>query len=263
MSNGAHNMNGSALYTEIEQNCNQPEKHETSFYMMNQFLYSRLESNYPTNTSIYDEDVNIYIANLLTSMSNSGYHEMIRKYVIPYDIELNSHLQSVNSHREKYLFYRINADFLFLSTGLFNNPKMRRPDSTPYMNLSRQSYIGRARIYYKLAMSHLCKAARKRPAIADVLDKLSWDMENYLKVLSVMKVEYLNLHRSMSDGEAFHLQRSVLDIDREKVLKQLHDRFLDIYSEYRKDKNPELRKNLESIVNKITSLDPDFSFRID
>ncbi|MBD3178266.1 MAG: hypothetical protein GF417_00960 [Candidatus Latescibacteria bacterium] len=263
MSNGAVNMNGSALYTEIEQNCNHPEKHETSFYMMNHFLYSRLDSNYPTNTNIYDEDVNIYIANLLTSMSNSDYHQMVNKYVIPYDISLNKHLKGVKSCRDKYLYYRTNADFLFLSIGLFDNPRMRRPNAAPHMNLSHRGYIGRAKIYYRMAFSYLCKAARSTPAVAEVLDKLSCDLENYLKVLSVMKVEYLHLHRCMSEGEIFHFQRSVLDIDRESSLRQLYDRFLDLYSEYRRKRNPDLKRELESTVEKISALDPDFSFRID
>ncbi len=234
-------MNESALYTEIQHGCNISEKQKTSFYMMNHFLYSRLDGNYPTNTCIYDEDVNMYIANLLTSLSSQAYHGQVRKYVIPYDISLNDRIRSVESSREKYLYYRTNADFLLLSIGLFDNPGMRRPGSAPHMKLSRRSYIGRAEIYYKLAFSHLCKASRRKTALADVLEKLAGGLEDYLRVLSVMKIQYLNLQKSMSDGEIFHLERSVLDIDREKNLKQLHDRFLDIYSEYRSSGAPGLR----------------------
>ena len=256
-------MNGSALYKEIKHSCNLSEKHKISFYMMNNFLYSRLESNYPTNTRFYDEDVNIYIANLLTSLSRPEYHDLVRKYVIPYDIVLNNRLERMESSRKKYTYYRANADFLLLSIGLFDNPRMRRPDSAPQMKLPSRSYIGRARIYYKLAFSHLCKASRRKTALADILEKLSVGLEHYLRVLSVMKVQYFNLQRCMSEGEIFHLERSVLDIDREKNLKQLHDRFLDIYSEYRRSDGPEIRDKLKKVVKKIQSLDPQFSFRID
>lgn len=256
-------MKRSALYTEIERDCHHHEKHETSFYMMNQFLYSRLDSNYPTNANFYDEDVNIYVANLLTSISNSDYQEMTGKYVIPYDISLHKRLEGVKSDREKYLYYRMNADYIFLALGLFDNARMRRPGSVPYMDLSARSYIGRAKVYYKLARSYLCKAAHGKPAVADIMDKLSLDLENYLRILSVMKMEYFGMHRSMSDGEMFHFQRSVMDIDREKSLSQLHDRFLDLYSEYMKNRDPGLRQKLKSTIDKIVSIDPDFSFRIE
>jgi hypothetical protein len=263
MSNGACKMNGSALYTEIEQNCNRHEKHDTTFYMMNHFLYSRLDGNYPTNTEFYDEDVNVYIANLLTSLSNSYYHETLRRHVIPYDIPLNKKVESLDSEREKYLYYRINADFLTLSTGLFGNPRMRRPGSASHMALPERSYIGRAKIYYRLAYSHLCRTSGNGSSLADVLDKLADGLENYIRILSVMKVEYLNLRRCLSDGEVFHLQRSILNVDREKNLKDLHNLFLDLYSEYRRRGGSELKKKIESVVDKIKLIDPDFSFSID
>jgi len=263
MSNGACRMTGSALHTVTDRGCNLSEKENTSFYMINHFLYSRMDGNYPTNTCIYDEDVNIYIANLLTSLSSPEYHVQAGKYVIPYDIDLNKRLERAKSSREKYLYYRANADFLLLSIGLFDNPRMRRPGSAPHMNLSMRSYIGRAGIYYKLAFSHLCKASRRKTALAEVLEKLSGGLENYLRVLSVMKVQYLNLQKCMSEGEIFHLERSVLNMDRENNLRQLHDRFLDLYSEYRKSGGSELRDKLRRVVRKIRVLDPQFSFRID
>jgi hypothetical protein len=58
------------------------------FFMMNCLLYSRMETGFPSNHDFYDEDVNVYIANLLCSFMNPEYHRRAKKYLSPYDTNL-------------------------------------------------------------------------------------------------------------------------------------------------------------------------------
>jgi len=118
MEGGSHITLGPAGKREIE---------PTFFFMMNCLLYSRLESGNPSNQNYYDEDVNVYLANLLTSFMNPDFHERTRKYLSPYDTDLFDKVRNSPDVRLKYTIYKTNADFLLISIGIFRNPDGSRP----------------------------------------------------------------------------------------------------------------------------------------
>ncbi len=252
----------STNYTKIDNDRGFTKQQPAYFYMMNNFLYSRIDSNFPTNELFYDEDVNIYIANLLTSISDSQHHQRIKKYVTPYDQTLNELLKTISDPREKYLAYKSNADFLLISLGIFNNPKRMKPGSKTHMNLPSKTYIGRGEIYYSLAQSYLYKTSNRKSAIGDILGKLARGFENYVRTLSVLKGEYFNFHKKISTGEMYHFERSILKFSKNNKLGKLHDKFLDIYSEYQKKESIPLKKALKQVTDEIVEIDPSFSFKI-
>ncbi len=236
---------------------------QTYFYMMNNLLYSRLESGLPPNDEYYDEDVNVYLANLLTSIVYPKYHESMAKYIIPYDSVLFENVASTCDPRMKYIIYKSNADFLILSIGIFNNPKMNRAGSVPYMNIPEKAFIGRGKAYYSMAHSYAMEVFRGNTAIGDVLGKLSQHFEKYIKILSFLRSEYFNLYSRISNGELYHLERSIDLIDNEKKLGSLYDEFLDIFSDYKKNKTAELKKQLDEVGSSIRNIDPSFKFDTD
>ena len=64
------------------------EVEPTFFFMLNCLLYSRLETGFPSNHDFYDEDVNVYLANLLCSFMKPEFHRRARRYLSPYDTSL-------------------------------------------------------------------------------------------------------------------------------------------------------------------------------
>ena len=72
------------------------------FFVMNCLMYSRLETGNPSNHDFYDEDVNMYLASLLTSFMNPEYHERAKKYLSRYDTSLFDKIQESNDVRLKY-----------------------------------------------------------------------------------------------------------------------------------------------------------------
>ncbi len=252
----------STNYTKIDNNHVFTKQQPAYFYMMNNFLYSRIDSNFPTNELFYDEDVNIYIANLLTSLSDSQHHQRIKKYVTPYDQTLNELLKNISDPREKYLAYKSNADFLLISLGIFNNPKRMKPGSKTHMNLPSKTYIGRGEMYYALAQSYLYKTSSGKSAIGDILGKLARGFENYVRTLSVLKGGYFNFHKKITTGEMYHFERSILKFSKNDKLRKLHDKFLDIYSEYQRNESESLKKALKQVADEIVEIDPSFSFKI-
>jgi len=254
-------MRVSTVYTAIG-DTSKTTHQETYFFMINSLLYSRMEIGIPSNDDFFDEDVNVYISNLLTSLIDPQHYEMLQKYLLLDDITLSEYVNVADSPRTKYMYYKTNADYLLTSLGIFNNPKRRRPNSIQHMRLSHRSYIGRGKTYYNLAQSYALGTFRRNTAIGEVMGKLSVGFEKYVKILSLMRGEYLNIYKKLSHGEIYHLEHSIDQIAKRKKLKSLYDRFLDAYSRYRRMRSSKTKRVLEEITVEIREIDPSFQFRI-
>jgi hypothetical protein len=222
-----------------------------------------MESGFPSNGEYFDEDVNVYIANLLTSYIDPRQYGIYSKYVVPYDTNLFESIRLTDNPRVKYLYYKTNADFLLMATGIFHNPRGRRPNSTPHLNAPRRTYIGRGQAYYQLAQSYATETYRRSTAVTDILGKLSRGFERYVVVLSLMRGEYLNLFKRFSGGELYHLENSITALGEKGKLGELHDRFLDAYAAYSKSRSQKRRKLLERLAADIRRVDPNFKFSIE
>jgi hypothetical protein len=261
-----------------------PSPEKAYFYMMNSFLYSRMEAGFPSNEEYFDEDVNVYLASLLTAMIYPGYRgnigaacddaaggrgpadgrlKALTGRIAASDASLFEDATSAGSIRERYELYRINADSLLISLGVFRNARGKRPSSIPHLGLSDAAYIGRGKMYYSIAQSYAAQLYRKNSAIGEVLGKLSRGFERYLQVLSLMGGEYLNIFKQLSAGELYHLEHSALAIEKRKDLKLHYDQFLDIYSIYLRKKSPRAKKALMTAAREIRTLDPSFSFDVE
>jgi hypothetical protein len=242
-----------------------PHEHEPTFhFMMNCLLYSRLETDNPSNRDYYDEDVNVYLANLLTSFMNPRYHERSKKYLSRYDSSLFDKIQDSGDVRLKYTIYKTNADFLLISIGIFRNPNGRRPASQDALyGDDEEVYMGRAKAYYQFAYSYSQAVFRKATAVSDVLEKLSKGFEQYVQILSHMRGEYFNVLERLGSGQVYHLERSIDAMSADKELKLLQDKFLDLYSEYMKTKDPKLESELRDLAKAIQRFDETFRFDID
>jgi hypothetical protein len=235
---------------------------ESYFFMMNSLLYSRMEAGFPPNDEYDDEDVNVYLASLLTSLIHPGSSGNAR-YIASSDAAIFEAAEAARCPREKYLLYRSNADHILVSLGIFKNPRSRRADSVPHFALATRGYIGRGKTYYALARSYATQASRANTAISEVLGKLSLGFERYLSVLSLMGGEHLNIFRQISDGEIFHLENASRSFERRAELKRRYDRFLDIYSGYLRKKSPGAKRALITAAREIRAIDPAFKFNLE
>jgi len=104
---------------------------------------------------------------------------------------------------------------------------------------------------------------RKATAITEVLEKLSRGFEQYVQILSHMRGEYFNILERLSTGEVYHLERSLDRFESGRELRALQDQFLDMYSEYLKSKDPELKLKLRELAKQIQKLDETFRFTMD
>lgn len=255
MDQGSHINIGPGNHREIEPNF---------FFMMNCLVYSRLESGLPSNQEYYDEDVNVYLAHLLTSFMNPTYHETARKYLSRYDADLFDKIKDSDDVRLKYTIYKTNADFLLISIGIFQNPIAGRPGSKDALFRDNEEvFMGRAKAYYQFAYSYSQSMFRKATGVTEVLEKLSHGFEQYVQILSHMRGEYFNILDGLTKGDVYHLERSVDRFDQDKELKALQDQFLDLYSQYMRTKDTTLKDELFRLARSIQRIDETFRFNID
>ncbi len=234
----------------------------TLFYMMNNLLYSRMDVSFPSNDEFFDEDVNIYLANLLTSLMDPNYHELIKKYLSPYDTALFENVRSSGDPRTKFMIYKTNADYILISLGIFRNANRSRPNSIPHLGLPEEAYAGRAKSYYNLAQSYAIDTFRRNSAIGDIMGKLSRGFEKYVTVLSQLRGKYFNIRKQMTAGEIYHLLCEVDEIGTREHLGKLYDEFLDAYTAYNKSGSAKCKRTLAGIASRIGELDPRFSFQL-
>jgi hypothetical protein len=241
----------------------QREVEPTFFFMLNCLLYSRLETGHPSNAEFYDEDVNMYLTNLLCSFMKPEFHHRARKYLSPYDTSLFAKIENSSDARLKYTIYKTNADFLLISIGIFSNADIRRLEAAQLFNNSEEATMGKGKAYYNFAYSYSHSMFKKSTGISEVLEKLSTGFEQYVEILSHMRGKYFNILDRLSAGEVYHLERSI-DKGRESTeLKSLQDEFLDIYSEYLRTKNPDLKDRVQKMATEIRRFDDSFNFTID
>jgi len=229
-------------------------------FMMNCLLYSRIETGRESNTDEYDEDVNVYLAHLLNSFINPRYYRAAQKYITDYDTDVFSRLEKSKDARMKYTLYKTNADYLLLSMGIFSSggPDSWRP-RPPFKN-GRRGKIRRGRTYYSFAFSYSQRITPRSSSITEVLGKLSRGFEKYVEILSHVRGEYFNLFDRLSEGEEYHILRSIDETEEKETLHRAQDEFLDLYREWKEHPGEGETRKLEVVCERLRALDPTFKF---
>lgn len=233
----------------------------TYYFMINCLLYSRMETGLVSNQDCYDEDVNVYLAHLLHSFINPEYVEQSRKFLSKYDTDVFRRLATSTDARLKYQIYKTNADFLLVSIGIFDQP-ITGSASRTRLQPSEEAYIGRGKTYYHFAYTYSQQMHRKNAGVSEVLEKLSTGFEKYLRILSHMRGEYLDLMKRFSSGEVYHLERSIDEHSQQELLRVKQDELLELYTAWQKQPDANVQENMERVVSEIRQLNPAFKFEL-
>lgn len=255
------NLNGS--YLRLNADPDAPvsiAREDVGYFFINSFLLSRIDSDLPSDLAEYDEDVNIYTAALLAGVV-SGREDLLRADLVSTrDSDVFARVQNSKDRRLRYQVYKANADFLYVSLGVFTDALAPgEPVAPPDADATRLT--GRGKSYYNFASAYAERLYGSRAGIAEVMDKLSRNFEAYTKVMSWMSGEYLNLVRRMSEGEVFHIERDaqVRFEDAHKV--HTWDVLLDSYVDWQKTHAIEARRRLARAARELKRVDPTFSLR--
>jgi len=225
-------------------------------FMVHGLLSSRVQTGM-SDEDRPEEDVNIYLAHLLSEYLRPQHSLRIQEYVSHYDSSVFERVRTSTNTRFRYTVYKANADHILMMMGVFHNPGGGRPSTLP-RRIDDETVLGRGRAYYDYAFTYSRCLHGRSSAITGVLGKLAFGFERYLRLLMHLRGEYLNLIDHLSPGDLFHLERGVLGID---VSKQ-RDLFLDAYVAWRRDPTPLHREQLLRQAAALHQLDPEFDFKL-
>ena len=232
------------------------------FFMLNCLLHSRVQTGLESNTERYDEDVNVYLAHLLNSHIEPGYLLRTSPMIAVDDAHVFRMIEQSGSDRQRYEIYRANADYLLISVAVFDVFDERHYHHRSDFHTPKTVYIARAAAYYGLAASFATKLARGPSSIADTFSKLSEGIESYVRILMYMRGQYLNFIKRYSDGELFHLERSIEDIRRAELIEERRNEFLDVYHAWMRTRDEDLKERLSESAELLRQVDPTFEFQV-
>ena len=238
------------------------------YFMMRSLLHSRVDIGDTSEPGNEEEDVNVYLAHLLQSFGDPGYLEGAKPYLHRYDHEVFGRLSRSTDARLKYRIYKTNADFLLISIGIFDNPSQTLLNRLPgsgaagrrELEPTEEAIMGRGRTYYQFAYNYSQLVYRRKPAISEVLEKLSSGFDRYTRILAHLRGEYMDIIHELSRGEIYHLERTVNSEQKRQLLQDRQDAFLDAYAEWKRDPGDMRRDALDDAVTRLRELDPDFAF---
>jgi hypothetical protein len=241
------------------------------YFMMRSLLHSRIDTGM-TEEDSEEEDVNVYLAHLLQSFQDPVYLEGAKPYLHRYDHEVFSRLEASTDARLKYKIYKTNADFLLISIGVFDNPTQTllnragrgsKGGNRALPEPSEEATMGRGRSYYHFAYEYSQLLSSRHPAVTDVLEKLARGFDRYAQILAHLRGEYLDLVHQLSQGEIYHLERSVNRDQMSERLREAQDAFLDAYATWKRTGEDTDREALAGAAEALRKLDPSFAFDLE
>jgi hypothetical protein len=235
-------------------------REDVGYFFINNFLLSRIDSDHPSDLHEYDEDVNVYTAALLAGIVTGKEDLLQGDLVSPRDADVFARVQETKDQRLRYRVYKANADFLYVSTGIFSDGLVAVDLARPEEDLTNR-VLGRGKSYYQFASAYAERLYGRHAAIAEIMDKLSRNFEAYTKVMAWMSMEYLNLVRRLSEGETFHIERAAQERFERSHHGRTWDQLLDSYVEWQRTHARDARRRLARAARELKRLEPDFSLR--
>ena len=229
------------------------EREESLFFMLDVLLRSRIETGEETTD---DEDVNIYLANLLHDFVGSHFEDANGDFVSRYEMDVFAKIEQHSSSGMHYHIYRSNADYALMATSVFDPLH----DSRHPLEQDESVLVERGKTFYKYASYCHEKFKHKRTGVAEVMEKLSGRFEMYMVILTHLRVSYLNLLKRLSQGEVFHIQHKAQEPLEFENVKDGRDQFLDAYGDWMRTGAEYYRQRVNALGQTLVALDPKFKF---
>jgi hypothetical protein len=198
-------------------------------FFIDAWMRARAEVLPQNENGASDEDVNIYVAYLLAGVAEGQYLGDLRRHTSPYAHEVVTELARCGDDLSRYNVTRSNADFLLLALGIFRGAARTLPVAPEKPSVGEQSLVRRARAFYMHAAGLAGALYGRSSAQARVLLKLGTHFQRYLAVLRHMRGDSLCFVSTLTEGEIFHLVRSIDGAGADLRRMRRWDAFLDAY----------------------------------
>jgi hypothetical protein len=170
------------------------------FYLAENLLEARAGSCFPTNGNGFDEDVNVYLFDLLKGLLRSD----IDPRVTPGAGGLHHPPAAGLPRRSRAEWYRVNGDHRLLYLGLFDRGDGMRRKVVPFgftADESRQRDLAAGAACYDLAADLLESRPGQPQGLVTVMRTLAADFEGYVHALGALAVRRWGLGARLSDDD--------------------------------------------------------------
>ncbi len=151
------------------------QKEESLYFMLNSLLQFRIETGEETTD---DEDVNVYLANLMHSFLDQNFQEEHGHLASTYSTDV-ARSADTNNLRHRCRVYRTNGDSALISTSFFDRPPLESRRRS-YGAQEEAATGDRGSTYYGFAANLSERINRKHPGVTVVLQKLSERFDTYV-----------------------------------------------------------------------------------
>ncbi len=222
------------------------------FFLLENLLEARRESVFPTNIAGPDEDVNVYLANLLTDFLGGNHSADIIFGAGPLFYPPAKSL----GRRRRAGFYQANADHRLLMLGLFDRGEALRRRNTLFRmdrNETRRRDLDVAMNCYDLAADLLENRQTGHESLVPIWRKLADNFEFHVQIISTMAVGRLGLGARLNNLD---LQR-MIDQPPKRATDSLPqmDQLLDLLLEMRQPGGQKKRAEVIDLALRL-NLDP-------
>ena len=227
-------------------------------YLLGNILNARQACGIPSNEKKFDEDVNIYLAHLLFAFLLPDYQKLISRYLSLNASDLMEAVEKQNDKVVRYFIYKVNADYLLIHLGVFNDLASGRRS----FQKSERQFIELGESYYDHASQFNYQIYRKHTAVGDVLEKLSHSFGDYTRILHVLREEFFELVKRMK-LENDHVDKK--DMSMAKLINGLEfeqkvNEFLDLYGAWLQVKSQDMKLKVIRAAEAIKAIDSSFQF---
>lgn len=225
-------------------------------YLLGAILRSRLDLETQRVHDESDEDVNVYLAHLLFAIALPEYHELAEPYLSTESSDVLRWVQATDDRTIRYFIFKVNADHLLVHLSIFEDLETKPRHGI--FQRSQKHFAELGRLYYEQAASYHNRIYRKRTGVGDVLEKLSRNFDLYWNLLRTVRRDYFNFVTRFRDQVFDRFMEEFSRYETESTRSERIDRFLDLYGEWIRTKNPELEKSIRQELERLRQFDPAF-----
>jgi len=235
---------------------NNKESSKTSYFFLEHVCKARIDLHIESGRHVCDQEINVYLAGLLTSLIASTAFIQQKPYISVFDYDIRSYLETHPGLRNEFVVYRDNADYGLMSAGLFAGDNHR--GSYHHIVISDQADLGKIALYYSMAASALAHLQGTRHSLVCVLDTMSKYLDEIHQILRYVALTYFEMVDKISDGSVYHLEKELAEEGKKILFKQKVDEYLKLYSEYKIAPTEQLKCEINNVTRELKNMNDQF-----
>jgi hypothetical protein len=237
---------------------NSKSEENTLYYFLENILKARIALHLGSGQYDYDEEVNMYLAELLASLVSSSSFTENKPYISSFDFEIKSYLHEHPDTRTEYTVYKENADFGLSSVTMFLD--FFHKGSYHLRMMGHTDSSERIAFYYKLAAGALCHLRGSNTTSAHVYLSIADHINDTIRLVRTVASDSFGFIEHVTQGTMFHLEKELQEAAKVKIYKSKLDDFLKAYQDHKDDMTEEKKAALTTLARELSNLNPAFRF---